>query len=177
MEPQATTMGLAAPGWKGAEHIAPPRPSGRNRRPQLHRQVRGPAPAGGGRQREAPTRNPGRENPFGGRVPAFPLDFSDPNGLHRSMEGVGALYSTYWIRFGRGGTPSTRRWRTPRRSLRQPGMRASGGSYTSRWPTPHRIPGCLTSGARGRWRRFSRAWESPTPSSGPPWSSARATCC
>ena len=48
------------------------------------------------------TRNPGWENPLGGRVPAFPLDFSDPNGLHRSMEGVGVLYNTYWIRFGRG---------------------------------------------------------------------------
>ena len=48
------------------------------------------------------TRNPGRENPFGGRVPAFPLDFSDPDGLRRSMEGAGVLYNTYWIRFGRG---------------------------------------------------------------------------
>ena len=48
------------------------------------------------------TRDPCRENPFGGVVQAFPLDFSDPEGLRRSMEGAGVLYNTYWIRFGRG---------------------------------------------------------------------------
>ena len=50
------------------------------------------------------TRNPGRPDPFGGRVPAAPLDFSDPDGLRRSMLGAGVLYNTYWIRFGRGRT-------------------------------------------------------------------------
>ena len=50
------------------------------------------------------TRNPGREDTFGGRVPAAPLDFSDPDGLCRLMEGAGVLYNTYWIRFGRGKT-------------------------------------------------------------------------
>ena len=35
-------------------------------------------------------------------VLAYPLDFSDPDGLRRSMEGAGLLYNTYWIRFGRG---------------------------------------------------------------------------
>ena len=48
------------------------------------------------------TRSPDRENLFGGRVPAAPLDFSDPDGLCRSMEGAGVLYNTYWIRFERG---------------------------------------------------------------------------
>ena len=48
------------------------------------------------------TRSTGRESPLGGLVPAFPLDFSNPDGLRRSMEGVGVLYNTYWIRFGRG---------------------------------------------------------------------------
>ena len=48
------------------------------------------------------TRNPQRQDPFGGAVPAYPLDFSDPDGLRRSMEGAGVLYNTYWIRFGRG---------------------------------------------------------------------------
>ncbi len=47
------------------------------------------------------TRNLERENLFGGAVQAFPLDFSDPDGLRRSMEGAGVLYNTYWIRFGR----------------------------------------------------------------------------
>ena len=50
------------------------------------------------------TRNPGREGPFGGLVPASPLDFSDPDGLCRSMQGAGVLYNTYWIRFGPGRT-------------------------------------------------------------------------
>ena len=49
------------------------------------------------------TRTPGREDPFAGRVKAYPLDFSDPEGLRRSMEGAGVLYNTYWIRYARGG--------------------------------------------------------------------------
>ena len=48
------------------------------------------------------TRNPDREDPFGGRLPAAPLDFSDPDGLCRSMQGAGVPYNTYWIRFARG---------------------------------------------------------------------------
>ena len=50
------------------------------------------------------TRSTGRESLFGGLVKAYPLDFSDPDGLRRSMEGAGVLYNTYWIRFGRGET-------------------------------------------------------------------------
>ena len=38
------------------------------------------------------TRNPDREGPFGDLVPAAPLDFSDPDGLCRSMQGAGVLY-------------------------------------------------------------------------------------
>ncbi len=48
------------------------------------------------------TRKSGRADPFGGLVLAAPLNFSDPDGLRRSMEGAGVLYNTYWIRFGRG---------------------------------------------------------------------------
>ena len=50
------------------------------------------------------TRNPGREDPSGGQVEAFPLDFADPEGLRRSMRGANVLYNTYWVRFGRGRT-------------------------------------------------------------------------
>ena len=50
------------------------------------------------------TRIPGREGPFGGLVRAAPLDFSDPAGLHRSIEGASVLYNTYWVRFGWGLT-------------------------------------------------------------------------
>ena len=48
------------------------------------------------------TRRPDQPNPFGGAVQAAPLDFSDPEGLRRSMEGVGVFYNTYWMRFARG---------------------------------------------------------------------------
>ena len=50
------------------------------------------------------TRDPGRADPFGGLVKAAPLDFSDPAGLRRSIEGASVLYNTYWVRFGRGRT-------------------------------------------------------------------------
>ena len=33
---------------------------------------------------------------------AAPLDFSDPDGLRRSMLEAGVFYNTYWVRFGRG---------------------------------------------------------------------------
>ena len=48
------------------------------------------------------TRSLDREDLFGGRIPAYPLDFSDPDGLFRSMQGAGILYNTYRVRFGRG---------------------------------------------------------------------------
>ena len=47
------------------------------------------------------TRHPDSAGEFGGRVEAAPLDFSDPEGLRRSMSGAGVLYNTYWIRFPR----------------------------------------------------------------------------
>ena len=47
------------------------------------------------------TARPERDDPFSGLVPAVPLEFSDPDGLLRSMQGAGALYNTYWVRFGR----------------------------------------------------------------------------
>ena len=50
------------------------------------------------------TNHPGRSDPFDGLVRASPLDFSDPDGLRRFMEGANVLYNTYWIRFGRGRT-------------------------------------------------------------------------
>ena len=48
------------------------------------------------------TRRPDQPNPFGGAVEPAPLDFSDPEGLRRSMEGADVFYNTYWIRFARG---------------------------------------------------------------------------
>ncbi len=48
------------------------------------------------------TRNPDAENPFGGRVEVAPLDFSDSDGLCRSMQGAGVFYNTYWVRYAHG---------------------------------------------------------------------------
>ena len=48
------------------------------------------------------TRRPDQPSPFGGAVEAAPLDFSDPQGLRRSIEGAGVFYNTYWMRFARG---------------------------------------------------------------------------
>jgi uncharacterized protein YbjT (DUF2867 family) len=48
------------------------------------------------------TGHPGRPDPFGGMVPAFPLDFTHQEELKRSLDGVQSLVNTYWIRFDRG---------------------------------------------------------------------------
>ena len=50
------------------------------------------------------TRRRDRANVFGGLVDAVPPDFSDPDGLRRSLEGASVLYNTYWVRFMRGQT-------------------------------------------------------------------------
>ena len=48
------------------------------------------------------SRRPAGGNPLGTLVETAPLDFSDPDGLCRSMEGAGVLYNTYWILYARG---------------------------------------------------------------------------
>ena len=48
------------------------------------------------------TRRPARLNSLGGLVETVPLDFSDPDGLRRSMQGAGVLYNTYWMRYAHG---------------------------------------------------------------------------
>lgn len=40
-----------------------------------------------------------RENPFGGKVEAYPFHFDRPNQLTRALEGAAVLYNTYWVRF------------------------------------------------------------------------------
>ena len=48
------------------------------------------------------TGHPGRTNPFGDRVEAFPLRFDAPDELAGSLRGASTLFNTYWIRFPRG---------------------------------------------------------------------------
>ena len=100
------------------------------------------------------TRNPGREDPFGGLVPAFPLDFSDPEGLCRSMRGAGVLYNTYWIRFGR-------RRNTFEQAVENTGRLFEAAKEVGVGRIVHfsvvnasSDSRCLTSWARGRWKRF-----------------------
>ena len=50
------------------------------------------------------SRHTDTRNDFGGQVEAAPLDFSDPEGLRRWMQGAGVFYNTYWIRFPQGQT-------------------------------------------------------------------------
>ena len=48
------------------------------------------------------TRIPNAEDTLASHVEAAPLDFSDPDGLSRSMQGAGVFYNTYWIRYAHG---------------------------------------------------------------------------
>ncbi len=52
-----------------------------------------------GGQVQTLTRKPQAESPFGKRVRAFPLDFSDRAALVAALRGADTLYNTYWIRF------------------------------------------------------------------------------
>jgi NADH dehydrogenase len=40
-----------------------------------------------------------RQNPFGDKVQALPINFDQPAELKRSLEGVEALVNAYWVRF------------------------------------------------------------------------------
>jgi uncharacterized protein YbjT (DUF2867 family) len=57
-----------------------------------------------GREVRTLTHHPDREHPLRARVQASPYRFDDPLALTRSLEGITALYNTYWVRFERGGT-------------------------------------------------------------------------
>lgn len=45
------------------------------------------------------TNSPGRENPFGDKVRAYPFHFDEPDKLRKSLVGVAVLINTYWVRF------------------------------------------------------------------------------
>jgi NADH dehydrogenase len=40
-----------------------------------------------------------RNNPFGGKVQAFPFHFSQPELLRQTLQGADTLINTYWVRF------------------------------------------------------------------------------
>jgi len=45
------------------------------------------------------TNAPKSQDPFGGKVSAYPLHFDQPTKLAESLQGVEVLYNTYWVRF------------------------------------------------------------------------------
>ena len=55
-----------------------------------------------GREVRTLTRHPQSASPFGDRVQAFPLDFTDAPALTKALRGADTLYNTYWIRSPRG---------------------------------------------------------------------------
>lgn len=57
-----------------------------------------------GKQVRTLTGHPDNPNPFGSQIEVYPLNFTRPAELARSLEGVTTLYNTYWIRFVHGTT-------------------------------------------------------------------------
>jgi uncharacterized protein YbjT (DUF2867 family) len=55
-----------------------------------------------GREVRTLTRHPQSSSPFGDRVEAFPLDFTDHATLTECLRDADTLYNTYWIRSPRG---------------------------------------------------------------------------
>lgn len=56
-----------------------------------------------GRRVRTLTGHPTRANPFGDQIESAPFNFDRPDDLARGLEGAGAIYNTYWIRFPYGG--------------------------------------------------------------------------
>src|SRR5512143_1931539 len=54
------------------------------------------------------TGHPERPDPFGGRVPAPPLNVENEDGLAASLKGADVLVNTYWVRFDRGANTQPR---------------------------------------------------------------------
>ncbi|HEX3796502.1 MAG TPA: NAD(P)H-binding protein [Acidimicrobiales bacterium] len=59
-----------------------------------------------GRDVRTITAHPGNA-PSGSPIEARPLDFDDPIGLTRSLEGATTLFNTYWVRFAHGQVDHT----------------------------------------------------------------------
>ena len=98
------------------------------------------------------TRRRAGGNPLGGMVAEAPMDFSDPDGLRRSMEGAAVLYNTYWIRYAHGNYTFDRGVENTR-TLFEAAVGAGVGRIVHfSVSNPSMSPSCRTSGARRRWR-------------------------
>jgi uncharacterized protein YbjT (DUF2867 family) len=58
---------------------------------------------GAGRKVRTITGHPNRPHEFGGQVEIAPLDFRNPAGLVKALQGARVLYNTYWVRFNHSG--------------------------------------------------------------------------
>ena len=92
---------------------------------------------------------------LGRMLEAAPLDFSDPDGLRRLMEGAGVFYNTYWIRYARGAYTFDRAVDNTK-TLLEAASRAGVGRivHFSVANAPRRDPDCPISGASGGLRRY-----------------------
>ena len=122
------------------------------------------------------TNSPDRPNPFGGKVEAHPSTSTSPSKLVESLRGASVLYNTYWVRFNHGDFGFAEAVREQRCGCsRRPARPASGASSTSASPTPPRTRRWSTSAARRGWNARWSNRACPTPSCGPPCSSAART--
>ena len=121
------------------------------------------------------TRRQDRANAFGGRVDAAPLDFSDPDGLCRSLEGAGVLYNTYWVRFARGQTTFDLAVENST-ALFEAAAKAGVGRIVhfsvTNAASDSRLPYFR---GKGQVEESLKRVGVPTPSSGRPWSLGKAT--
>ncbi len=79
-----------------------------------------------GRNVKTLTGHPNRPDPFGGKVPFAPLDFSHPEEFVSNLHGAATLYNTYWVRFAHGSMNYERaveNSRTLIRAAREAGVR------------------------------------------------------
>lgn len=53
------------------------------------------------------TRSGAQDDPFDGRVPAYPMDFEDAAALDQALSDVDVLVNTYWVRFSKAGFSQT----------------------------------------------------------------------
>ena len=82
-----------------------------------------------------------------------PLDFSDPDGLRRSMQGAGVPYNTYWLRFARDRTTFDLAVENSRALFEAAERVGVGRVVHFSVRTLQSSPGRLTLGARGRRKR------------------------
>ena len=105
-----------------------------------------------------------------------PLDFSDPDGLCRSMQGAGVFDNTYWIRFGRAGYTFEQAVENSRilfEAAAQAGVERIVHFSVANASSECRLPYFR---GKGQVEEILMGMVSLTPSSGPPWSSVRETC-